>query len=166
MLQQYRVMAAYNQQMNQQFYTACDKLSDAELKQDRGVFFKSIFGTLNHLLLVDRLWIGGFTKNSVAYGALDEELYADFAELRAERERMDAVILAWADTLTLEQLMAPFNEHLAFPTWLTVTHFFNHQTHHRGQLSALLGQCGLDYGVTDIPWADGMAELATGMNGT
>jgi uncharacterized damage-inducible protein DinB len=161
MLQQYRVMAAYNRQINQQFYTACAELSEAQLKQDRGVFFTSIFGTLNHLLLVDRLWLGGFTKNSVAFNSLDEELYGDFAELRAERERTDADILTWADTLTLEQLEAPFNEHLAFPTWLTVTHFFNHQTHHRGQLSALLGQCGLDYGVTDIPWIDGMAALAS-----
>jgi uncharacterized damage-inducible protein DinB len=161
MLQQYRVMAAYNRQVNQQFYAACAELGEVELKQDRGVFFTSIFGTLNHLLLVDRLWLGGFTKNSVAFNSLDEELYAGFAELRTERERTDADILAWADTLTLEQLEAPFNEHLAFPTWLTVMHFFNHQTHHRGQLSALLGQCGLDYGVTDIPWVDGMAALAS-----
>jgi uncharacterized damage-inducible protein DinB len=161
MLQQYRVMAAYNRQMNQQFYTACAELSDAERKQDRGIFFNSIHGTLNHLLLVDRLWLGGFTKKSVAFGSLDEELYADFAELSTEREQTDANILAWAETLTPELLEAPFNEHLALPTWLTVTHFFNHQTHHRGQLSALLGQCGQDYGVTDIPWAAGIAELAT-----
>jgi uncharacterized damage-inducible protein DinB len=161
MLQQYRVMAAYNQQVNRQFYAACAELGEVELKQDRGVFFTSIFGTLNHMLLVDRLWLGGFTKNSVAFNSLDEELYGDFAELRTERERTDADILAWADTLTLEILETPFNAHLAFPTWLTVTHFFNHQTHHRGQLSALLGQCGLDYGVTDIPWIDGMAALAS-----
>ena len=162
MLQQYRVMAAYNRQMNRQFYTACAELGEAELKQDRSVFFKSIHGTLNHLLLVDRLWLGGFTGNPVAFGTLDEELYADFDELRAERERTDEDILAWADTLTMEKLEAPFNEHLAFPVWLTVTHFFNHQAHHRGQLSALLGQCGLDYGVTDIPWVEGMGALATG----
>jgi uncharacterized damage-inducible protein DinB len=161
MLQQYRVMAAYNRQMNQQFYAACAELTDAERKQDRGVFFKSIHGTLNHLLLVDRLWLGGFTKNSVAFGSLDEELYADFVELSTAREQMDTDILAWVETLTMELLEAPFNEHLAFPTWLTVTHFFNHQTHHRGQLSAMLAQCGQDYGVTDIPWATGIAELAT-----
>ena len=161
MLQQYRVMAAYNRQMNQQFYAACAELTDAERKQDRGVFFKSIHGTLNHLLLVDRPWLGGFTKNSVAFGSLDEELYADFVELSAAREQMDSDILAWVDTLTMELLEAPFNEHLKFPTWLTVTHFFNHQTHHRGQLSAVLAQCGQDYGVTDIPWATGISELAS-----
>ena len=161
MLQQYRVMAAYNRQVNQQFYRACAELSDAERKQDRGAFFKSIHGTLNHVLLVDRLWLGGFTKNSVAFGSLDEELYADFAELRHERERLDADIAAWVDTLTVAQIEAPFNETLAYPTWLTLTHFFNHQTHHRGQLSALLSQCGQNYGVTDLPWVDGIAELAS-----
>jgi uncharacterized damage-inducible protein DinB len=166
MLQQYRVMAAYNRQMNQQFYDGCAELSEADLKQDRGVFFTSIHGTLNHLLLVDRLWLGGFTKKPVAFSSLDTELYADFAELRAERERTDADILAWADTLTVETLEAPFNEHLAIPMWLAVTHFFNHQAHHRGQLSALLGQCGLDYGVTDIPWVEGMAELADRVSDT
>lgn len=160
MLQQYRVMAAYNQQVNRQFYAACGALSDAERKQDRGAFFVSIHGTLNHLLLVDRLWLGGFTGNSVAFGSLDEELYADFAELRAERERTDVDIVAWADALDMEELEAPYNERLTFPKWLAVTHFFNHQTHHRGQLSALLSQCGLDYGVTDIPWVAGMAALA------
>jgi uncharacterized damage-inducible protein DinB len=162
MLQQYRVMAAYNRQMNQQFYDACTELSDTDRKQDRNVFFTSIHGTLNHLLLVDRLWLGGFTQNPVAFGSLDEVLYLDFDELRTERERADADILAWADTLTTEKLAAPFNEHLTIPTWLAVTHFFNHQAHHRGQLSALLGQCGLNYGVTDIPWVDGMAALASG----
>jgi len=159
--QQYRVMAAYNRQVNRQIYAACESLSEAELKQDRGAFFTSIHGTLNHLLLVDRLWLGGFTGQTVAFGSLDEELYANFAELREGRERTDAEIIAWADTVTPAGLAEPFNERLTFPRWLAVTHFFNHQTHHRGQLSALLSQCGLDYGVTDLPWVEGMAELAS-----
>jgi uncharacterized damage-inducible protein DinB len=157
----YPVLAAYNQQVNQQFYTACATLNETELKQDRGAFFKSIYGTLNHLLLVDRLWLGGFTDISIAFSSLDEELYADFAEMRTERERTDADIIAWADTLKTAALEAPFNERLTFPTWVAVTHFFNHQTHHRGQLSTLLSQCGLDYGVTDLPWVDGVAALAS-----
>ena len=160
MIQQYRVMAAYNRQVNQQFYDACAQLNDAQRKQDRQAFFSSIHGTLNHLLLVDRLWLGGFTDNPVAFSSLDAELYADFDELRAERELTDTDILGWTDTLTMEQLEAPFHERLNFPKWLAVTHFFNHQTHHRGQLSALLSQCGLDYGVTDVPWVPGMAALA------
>jgi uncharacterized damage-inducible protein DinB len=151
-LNQFRLLAAYNTQMNRQFYAACAGLVDAERKQDRGAFFKSIHGTLNHLLLVDRLWFGGFSDNPVAFGSMDEELYADFEELRAAREQMDADIQAWVETLTPEYLQEPFGERLRYPRWLTLTHFFNHQTHHRGQLAALLSQCGADYGVTDIPW--------------
>ncbi|MGI9343207.1 MAG: DinB family protein [Gammaproteobacteria bacterium] len=153
---QFRTLAAYNRQMNVQFYSACARLDDADLRKDRGAFFSSIFGTLNHMLLVDRLWFGGFTGNRVEFGSLREELFADFQELRTEREKTDADIVAWVETLTDDALAAPFSEQLAFPLWLTVTHFFNHQTHHRGQVSALLSQCGIDYGTTDLPWVDGI----------
>ncbi len=156
MLQQFEVMAAYNRQLNRQFYAACAQLDEANLRQDRGAFFKSIFGTLNHLLLVDRLWLGGFTGQPVSFASLDEELYDNFKELRTEREHTDADIQDWVKTLTTDALKAPFSENLRFPLWLTVTHFFNHQTHHRGQLSALLSQCGADYGTTDLPWVEGI----------
>ena len=160
MLQQYRTFAAYNRQVNQQFYATCAELSDAQRREDRNVFFRSVHGTLNHLLLVDRLWLGGFTENPVAFSSLDAELYADFDELRAEREKTDAFIVEWADTLTMEELERPFSERLDFPMWLAVSHFFNHQTHHRGQLSALLSQHGKDYGLTDMPWVQGIADVA------
>ncbi len=160
MVQQFRTLAAYHRTMNRQFYAACAGLDEAELRKDRGAFFKSIFGTLNHMLLTDRLWFGGFTGNPVAFSSLDDELYANFEELRAERERTDAEIEAWVETLTTEALQEPFNESLRYPLWLTVTHFFNHQTHHRGQLSALLSQCGVDYGTTDLPWVEGIAAHA------
>ena len=156
-LQQVHALAVYHRQMNRQFYAACSRLDEAELKKDRGVFFKSIFGTLNHMLLTDRLWLGGFTGQSIEFSSLDEELYNKFDEQRAERERTDAAIQIWVELLTNEALQAPFSEQLTLPLWLTVTHFFNHQTHHRGQLSALLSQCGVDYGTTDLPWVDGVA---------
>jgi uncharacterized damage-inducible protein DinB len=159
-LQQVHALAVYHRQMNRQFYAACARLDEAELKKDRAAFFRSIFGTLNHMLLTDRLWLSGFTGQSIAFGSLDEELYDNFDELRAERERTDADIEAWVETLTTEVLEAPFSEQLTFPRWLTVTHFFNHQTHHRGQLSALLSQCGVDYGATDLPWIEGVAAQA------
>lgn len=155
-LQQFRVLAAYHRQMNRQFYTACARLDEAELKKDRGAFFRSIFGTLNHMLLTDRLWLGGFTGHRIEFKSLDETLYDDFETLRAERERTDVDIEAWVGTLTIDWLEAPFSEQLTFPRWLTGTHFFNHQTHHRGQLSALLSQSGIDYGATDLPWIDGV----------
>lgn len=158
MRQQLRTLAVYNRQVNRQFYAACAQLDEAELRKDRGAFFSSIFGTLNHLLLVDRLWFGGFTGNRVEFASLREELFDNFAELRAEREKTDADIAAWVETLTDDALAAPFSEQLTYPLWLTVTHFFNHQAHHRGQVSALLSQCGIDYGTTDLPWVDGVAE--------
>lgn len=160
MVQQFRTLAAYHRQMNRQFYGACAGLGEAELRQDRGAFFKSIFGTLNHLLLTDRLWLGGFTDQPLEFGSLDDELYDTFDELRAEREHTDAAIEAWVETLTAEALRVPFSKGLPFPLWLTVTHFFNHQTHHRGQVSALLSQCGVDYGTTDLPWVEGIAAYA------
>lgn len=155
-LKQLALMAAYNRQMNQQFYAACSKLDEAALKQDRGAFFKSIFGTLNHLLLVDRLWLGGFTRQTVAFSSLDEELFSNFEALHQARLQTDADIETWAHSLTAEALEAPMPGRLSFPLWVTATHFFNHQAHHRGQLSALLSQCGLDYGVTDLPWVQGL----------
>ncbi len=109
------------------------------------------------MLLTDRLWLGGFTGEKASFASLDEELYPSFAELRAGRERTDAEIGAWVGTLDEAALASPFNDRLTFPLWLAVTHFFNHQTHHRGQVSALLSQCGVDYGVTDLPWVEGVA---------
>ena len=91
-------------------------------------------------MLVDRLWLGGFTGRPVAFGSLDEVLYGKFDALRIERERTDADILIWAESLNRVALESKYGERLNFPLWLVVTHFFNHQTHHRGQVHDLLSQ--------------------------
>jgi uncharacterized damage-inducible protein DinB len=152
-------LAAYNRWMNERLYAACAGLSDAERKRDRGAFFRSIHGTLNHLLLGDRIWMGRFSSRVFAVSALDQELYADFEELRSERERTDAEItrflgsLVPADlerTLHYTSIVDPAPRSLPF--WLALTHFFNHQTHHRGQLTTLMFQAGVDPGVTDLIW--------------
>jgi uncharacterized damage-inducible protein DinB len=156
------LMAAYNQKMNEQLYAACAKLSDADRRLDRGAFFRSIHGTLNHLLLTDRLWFGSFVGQPVSFGALDEELYANFDELRGERRATDARICEWAAELTSSDLGAPMRSGGAVmnaPLWVFVLHFFNHQTHHRGQVSALLSQSGVEYGVTDLPWVPGVIDI-------
>jgi uncharacterized damage-inducible protein DinB len=152
-----RTMASYNSWMNQRIYDACKKLPDAERKRDKGAFFKSIHGTLNHLLLADRVWMGRFTGRPFAITSLDQELYADFAQLRSEREEQDRIIRVWADDLTADQL----GSELAFtsivspqprryPFAFAVMHFFNHQAHHRGQVTTLLSQNIIDPGVTDL----------------
>ena len=158
-LEQLRTMARYNRWMNERLCECCARLGDDERKEDMRAFFRSIHGTLNHLLLADRLWMGRFTGKPFAAKSLDQELYADFAQLRAERARTDAAIEAWAarlDDATLDGELAytsmvnPQPRRIAMR--LAVTHFFNHQAHHRGQLTTLLFQRGIDPGVTDLMW--------------
>jgi uncharacterized damage-inducible protein DinB len=156
---QAQTMAAYNTWMNDKVYAVCAELSDEERKRDRRSFFPSIHATLNHLLLADRVWFGRFSGAPFAVKSLDQELYADFAELHAARGTLDRAIEEWAGRLTDERLAEKFRytsivnpAPREYDYWLLVTHFFNHQTHHRGQVTALLAQCGKDYGVTDLLW--------------
>ena len=156
---QARTMAAYNRWMNERLYSVCSELTDGERKADRRAFFGSIHGTLNHLLLGDRIWMGRFTANPFAVSSLDQEIYSDFSELRSQRSALDNEIESWSSELTDETLDGKLEytsivnpEPRSYDMWLCVTHFFNHQTHHRGQLTALLSQVGKDYGVTDLVW--------------
>jgi uncharacterized damage-inducible protein DinB len=154
-----QVMAQYNHWMNQKLYAICTEIPDAERKQDRGAFFKSVHGTLNHLLYGDRVWMGRFTEKPFSSPGMGRDLHSDFEQLRQEREQVDQEILAWAKGLSAEWLAQPFSytsgidrKTRTLPTWVLVTHLFNHQTHHRGQLTTLLSQMGHDPGVTDLPW--------------
>jgi uncharacterized damage-inducible protein DinB len=154
---QAQTMAAYNRWMNDKLYAACAELSDEERKRDRQSFFKSIHLTLNHILLADRVWFGRFIGKPIRVASLDQELYANFADLRAERGATDQDIEGWTQGLTDSQLEGRLRftsilspTPLVYDLWVCVTHFFNHQTHHRGQVTALLSQCGKDYGVTDL----------------
>jgi uncharacterized damage-inducible protein DinB len=154
-----RAMASYNRWMNKRIYDACSRLSDEERKRDLGTFFKSIHGTLNHLLLADRIWMGRFTGRPFGFKSLDQELYSDFSQLRAEREKDDNGIIAWAESLTEKGLSRELfytsivNPQLRkYPFWFAMTHFFNHQTHHRGQVTTLISQRGIDAGITDLIW--------------
>ena len=158
-----RAMARYNRWMNEKLFAVADTLTDAERKQDRGAFFGSIHRTLNHILLADRVWLARFTGNAPADGSLgpggirtlDQELHADFAELRAARAETDDAIDAFVATLTSEALAGTVRYPRAgaiveLPLWHGVAHLFNHQTHHRGQVTTLLVQAGRDPGVTDL----------------
>jgi uncharacterized damage-inducible protein DinB len=154
-----RTMAAYNRWMNERLYALCAELGDAERKRDRGAFFKSVHGTLNHLLYGDRAWMSRFLARDLGWDGPADELYRDFDQLRAARATLDALIEDWAGRLEERWLAADFTytsridgRTRMFPAWLLVTHLFNHQTHHRGQLTTLLSQMGIDPGVTDLPW--------------
>ena len=155
-----QTMAAYNTWMNRTVYTAAAQLSDAERKADRGAFFGSIHSTLNHILWGDRVWLPRFNARSYPAGRVGEDLYDDFAALQAARVDMDDEITAWAAQVDAAQLAGTLTwysgiarREMSRPRWLCVTQMFNHQTHHRGQVTTLLKQAGVDPGVTDLPWA-------------
>ncbi len=150
-------MAAYNRWMNEKLYAVCAELSDEDRKANRHAFFGSVHGTLNHLLVGDKVWMGRFMSQPFTPSGFDQELHSDFSELRRERSALDAEIGRWAAGITEEMLRGKLRfTSIADPRprehdmWICVTHFFNHQTHHRGQLTALLSQVGKDYGVTDL----------------
>jgi uncharacterized damage-inducible protein DinB len=167
-LHHYAAMARYNHWMNEKLYLLCGRLGDDERKQDRGAFFRSLHGTLNHLVLTDLAWMVRFTGDArrllprdatgqtVMIRSLDQELYDDFGALTRARERLDEEIIAWTGALTADRLGASISyttsegEPCNHPLWWAVSHFFNHQTHHRGQVTALLSQIGVDPGVTDL----------------
>lgn len=151
------LMATYNQWMNQKLYALCAGLTDEQRKADQKAFFKSIHGTLNHILLADKVWLGRFTGHPFLVKSLDQILYENFSELRHEREQTDTRILHWARELTAGQLENDLVFHSITKKgrrrcklWMAATHYFNHQTHHRGQLTTLLSQNGIDPGVTDL----------------
>ncbi|MBO6510405.1 MAG: DinB family protein [Roseibium sp.] len=154
----YQRMAKYNAWMTGKAYATADKMSDADRKEDRGAFFKSIHSTLNHLLFGDRAWMNQFTAGGYKVGAMGEDLYADYAELKSQHLAICQDIEDFAATLTpdwldgtLEWTSRGDGKFRKRPRWICVTHMFNHQTHHRGQLSTLFSQAGLDIGRTDLP---------------
>jgi len=142
----FRTLARYNTLANRRLYDACAELSDADRKQPRPAFFKSIHGTLNHILIGDRLWLIRFSGREAPSAVLDAILYDDFAELRAVREAEDTRIETFAAGLTdlFLQCTVRYVNHegrlFEDPLPMLVAHFFNHQTHHRGQVHDLLSQ--------------------------
>ncbi len=154
-----RTMAAYNSEMNRRIYEAAGRLSDTERKREQGAFWGSIHGTLNHLLWADRIWMSRFdgwpppdvpTKESAA-------TIADFVTLKAEREAADAKIEAWAANVTEAWLAedqvwfsGAAQRELRMKRHFLMMHFFNHQTHHRGQTHTMITAANERTGDTDL----------------
>jgi uncharacterized damage-inducible protein DinB len=161
-----RLKAQYNRWMNEKLYAVCAGIDDSERRRDRGAFFRSVDGTLNHLLLVDRLWFARIQGRQFAVKSLDQQLYEDFATLRHERSITDAELCAYVDTLSGPMLAQPVNytslakqQPVSLPLGLVLVHLFNHQTHHRGQITTLLTQTGVAIGDTDMIYMPGAAAL-------
>ena len=162
------LMAQYNQWMNAKVYRAALGLPEAELVADRQAFFGSLLGTLNHLVVGDTLWLQRFAGHPAHYAALqpvrelpvparlDQILFADIQALHAHRQWLDQVILAWVGDIAeadLDHVLAYRNSKGVVahkPFFSLLMHVFNHQTHHRGQVTTLLSQVGAEVGVTDL----------------
>lgn len=155
-----RWMARYNRWQNRSLFAAAEGLDEAARRADRAAFFGSIHGTLNHVLWADQMWMRRFAETPAPRkGSIPEsvDLHDDWAELCAERARFDGVIAEWAEGLSDAHLAGDLNyfsgvlqRQVSKPLWVCVTHMFNHQTHHRGQVHAMLTAAGATPDDTDL----------------
>jgi uncharacterized damage-inducible protein DinB len=162
------LMATYNEWMNAKIYEAAGSLTDDELSADRKAFFGSILGTLNHLVAGDTVWLQRFARHPASHLALhpilqrppptslDQLLYPNIRELSAQRVWLDQMIVEWSRSIVESDLdhVLSYASMKGVPAdkdfYGLVMHFFNHQTHHRGQVTTLLSQAGVDVGDTDL----------------
>ena len=163
-----QLMATYNRWMNQRVYEAASQLPAEEVIKDRNAFFGSLLQTLNHIAVGDTIWLHRFAQHlgaarlRTALGSfpqptsLRQEMATSLSELQDYRRGLDEIIVQWAQTLTSKELQTSLvYRNMAGQVQSRnyahlVQHFFNHQTHHRGQASTLLFQAGVDIGLTDL----------------
>ena len=157
MKRHFEMFAAYNRWANGRLYAAAEYLTEEELGRNMGAFFGSALGTLNHILVGDRIWMKRFTGEGDVPASLEALLYPTLSPLRAAREAEDERIMSWVEGLSDKDLAGRF-------TYMTVTdmrtvsqrlapalaHLFNHQTHHRGQLHMILTALGRPSLVLDL----------------
>ncbi len=161
--------AEYNKLMNQRLVVASSNLSNTSLIEDKGAFFKSVIGTLNHIMVGDILWLKRFSSHPSCYGSLkpmgnidkpeklNNILYVDLTQFSKARRKLDEMIIEWCKEIKIVDLDNPLryinykeeqhNKRLGD----LILHFFLHQVHHRGQITTLLSQEGIDFGATDLP---------------
>lgn len=145
----YTMFAGYNAWANRRLYDAAALLSDADYRADRGAFFKSMHGTLNHLLATDRIWMKRFTGDGEAPDRLDAVLHDGLADLDAARTAFDRDIVTWINGLDEARLQGVIRyrrvstpEEFTQPMMPALDHWFNHQTHHRGHAHMILTSLG------------------------
>lgn len=154
-----QMMSRYSRWQNDKHLDVADTMGAAARQQDRGAFFRSIQGTLNHLLWGDRMWMSrfdGWEKPATAIGD-SAELVEDWTDFVVQRRAADERIIAWADGLNQDVLDGDLvwlsgltGKEMRSPMALCVVHLFNHQTHHRGQLTDMLAAAGVEFGSTDL----------------
>jgi uncharacterized damage-inducible protein DinB len=154
-----RTMTAYNSEMNRRLYAAADRIPDQERRADRGAFWKSIHGTLCHLVWADQMWMSRFAGWARPTVGLKDSagMIEAWEALKTARTDADSSIEAWAAKVEpewiagdLEWFSGASRKHRRAPRGFVLMHFFNHQTHHRGQAHALITACGEETGDTDL----------------
>jgi DNA phosphorothioation-dependent restriction protein DptG len=154
-----RTMAAYNAEMNRRIYGAAERIPDPKRREQRGAFWGSLHGTLCHLLWGDQMWMSRFDQwpKPTIIQKQSAALIEEFSELKRARVEADEKISDWAGRVTQDWLSedqvwfsSSVQKELHQPRSLLVTHFFNHQTHHRGQAHALITAAGEQTGDTDL----------------
>jgi uncharacterized damage-inducible protein DinB len=163
-----RLMAEYNRWMNEKIYQAASKISHEQLNENKGAFFGSIVGTFNHIAVADIFWLKRFAlalpdhkeldsiRQLPLPQALDSVLFADLSELKSLREVLDESLSAFANSVSETELHGDISFKNTKDVVATknlfslLMHVFNHQTHHRGQVTTLFSQLGVDVGVTDL----------------
>lgn len=157
-----RTMARYNTWQNRSVYAAADAIGEDERRRDRGAFFGSVHATLSHLIWGDHVWMArfdGWPKPRAGSIAETATWVDDWSELTSKRRITDARIVRWAEHLGTDDLAGDdtwwsraVEREVTRPRWLLVTHFFNHQAHHRGQVHAMLTAAGARPEDTDLPF--------------
>lgn len=154
-----QLLARYNQWQNQSLYREAERLTDAQRREDRGVFFKSIHRTLCHILCADHIWMHRFDgwDMPTARGDKTPDWVEGWDDLKEQRITSDSRLIAWADGLTKDALDGDLiwqsgimGSDVSAPKWSLVAHMFNHQTHHRGQVHGILTGYGMSPDETDL----------------
>lgn len=160
-----QTMARYNRWQNESLYAAANELSDEERLADRGAFFRSIHETLAHVLWGDEIWLSRFGACAAPEGGISESTsrHPVWGDLRVARAAMDDVTDQWSRSVSEQDLAGDLSwfsgamgRDLTRPLGLLIVHMFNHQTHHRGQVHAMLTAAGARPADTDLPF---MPEL-------
>jgi len=164
----FELMARYNQWMNERLYTAAAALDEKDLQADKGAFFGSILATFDHILAADVHWMKRFASAFQGLKSLDDIrrnplpalvrgiTFPDFAQLRTRRGELDAALIAFTQEASDALYREPLNyansagESHTKQSGLVLRHVFNHQTHHRGQITTVFNQLGIDVGSTDL----------------
>lgn len=152
----FETFARYNAWANQRLYEAVAEVPDAQYREDRGAFFGSLHGTLNHILVGDRAWLTRITGEGRSPASLDQILCDDFATLRQARTAEDDRIIRAIGGLDEAQLAGTIRyrnmrgDPMEQPLTQVLAHVFNHQTHHRGQAHTLLSQMGYEAPALDL----------------